>query len=197
MTSLPLPEHPRPALRPAAFARLLDDARLAPLWALLRVYVGWEWLGAGWGKLTNPGGAWVGEHAGAAVTGFLKGALAKTGGEHPDVQAWYAWFVQHVALPNATAFSYLVAFGEVAIGLALILGLFTGVAAFFGGFLNANFLLAGAVSTNPVLFILATWLVLEHRAAGRLGADGLIVPRALRLLADRRERGKPAGPAVR
>ncbi|MFB9995380.1 DoxX family membrane protein [Deinococcus oregonensis] len=148
---------------------LFADTRLAPLWALIRIYVGYEWLVAGWGKVTNPGGVWVGEQAGVAVSGFLKGALTKTTGDHPDVQGWYAWFIQNVALPNASVFSYMVAYGEILIGLALILGLFTGLAAFFGGVLNANFLLAGAVSSNPVLFILATWLVLGWRVAGYWG----------------------------
>lgn len=150
---------------------LFADTRLAPLWALIRIYVGYEWLMAGWGKVTNPGGVWVGEHAGAAVSGFLKGALTKTTGDHPDVQGWYAWFIQNVALPNAGIFSYMVAYGEVLIGLALITGLLTGLAAFFGGLLNANFLLAGAVSSNPLLFILATWLVLAWRVAGNWGLD--------------------------
>ncbi|WP_084473839.1 DoxX family protein, partial [Deinococcus pimensis] len=169
---------PRPTIpEPRVTARLLADPHLAPLWALLRVYVGYEWLTAGWGKITNPAGVWVGEKAGAAVTGFFHGALTKTGGEHPDVQGWYAWFLQHVAMPNAALFSYLVAYGELFVGGALILGLFTGVAAFFGGFLNANFLLAGAVSTNPVLFILATWLVLGWRVAGYLGLDRVVLPR--------------------
>jgi thiosulfate dehydrogenase [quinone] large subunit len=150
---------------------LFADTRLAPLWAIIRIYVGYEWLIAGWGKITNPAGVWVGEQAGAAVSGFLKGALAKTTGDHPDVQGWYAWFIQNVALPHASAFSYMVAYGEFLIGIALILGLFTGLAAFFGGLLNANFLLAGAVSSNPVLFILATWLVLAWRVAGYWGLD--------------------------
>jgi thiosulfate dehydrogenase [quinone] large subunit len=47
-------------------------------------------LMAGWGKLTNPAGAWVGATAGTAVAGFIKGALAKTAGDHPDVSGWYA-----------------------------------------------------------------------------------------------------------
>ena len=104
----------------------------------------------------NPGGVWVGEKAGVAVTGFLNGALAKTDSDHPDVQGGYAWFIQHVALPNAGLFSYLVVYGELLVGAALILGLFTSLAAFFGGVMNASYLLAGTVSTNPVLFILAT-----------------------------------------
>ena len=156
---------------------LFADTRLAPLWTLIRLYVGYEWLMAGWEKFTNPAGVWVGAKAGVAVTGFLTGALKKTTGEYPDVQGFYAWFMQYVALPNAVLFSYLVTFGEIAVGIALILGLFTGIAAFFGGFMNASYLLAGTVSSNPVLFILATLLVLAWRTAGYWGLDRWVLPR--------------------
>jgi thiosulfate dehydrogenase [quinone] large subunit len=156
---------------------LFADTRLAPLWTLIRLYVGYEWLTAGWSKLTNPAGIWVGEKAGAAISGFLRGALKKTSGDHPDVQGFYAWFIQNVALPNAALFSYLVTFGEIAVGLALILGLFTGIAAFFGGFMNASYLLAGTISSNPLLFIFATFLVLAWRTAGYWGLDRWVLPR--------------------
>jgi thiosulfate dehydrogenase (quinone) large subunit len=156
---------------------LFASTRLAPLWTIIRLYVGYEWLVAGWNKFTNPAGVWVGDKAGTAVTGFLTGALTKTTGEHPDVQGYYAWFIQQVALPNATLFSYLVTFGEIAVGVALILGLFTGIAAFFGGFMNASYLLAGTVSTNPLLFIFATLLVLAWRTAGYWGLDRWVLPR--------------------
>ena len=51
---------------------------------------------------------------------------------------WYAWFVQHVALPNAQIFSYMVAYGEFLVGVALILGFLTGVSIFFGMFMNLH-----------------------------------------------------------
>jgi thiosulfate dehydrogenase [quinone] large subunit len=178
MTQLPIRTPTQGWLKePGMSQRLFADPRLAPLWLLLRMYLGYQWLMSGWGKMTSPGGVWVGEKAGVAVAGFLKSALAKTGGEHPDVQGGYAWFIQHVALPNASLFSYLVVYGELLVGLALILGLFTGLAAFFGGFLNVSYLLAGTISTNPVLFILATWLVLGWRVAGWWGLDRLVLPR--------------------
>jgi thiosulfate dehydrogenase (quinone) large subunit len=179
MTATPAPvrkshlEIPEPNISKFLFA----DTRLAPLWTLIRLYVGYEWLIAGWGKLTNPAGVWVGEKAGTAVTGFLNGALTKTDGAHPDVQGYSAWFLQNIALPNASLFSYLVTFGEIAVGIALIMGLFTGIAAFFGGFMNASYLLAGTVSTNPVLFILAMLLVLAWRTAGYWGLDRWVLPR--------------------
>lgn len=153
---------------------LFGDVRFAWIWLILRLYVGWEWVQAGWGKLNNP--AWTGNQAGTAITGFVNGALNKTGGEHPDVQAWYAWFLQNLVLPNAATWSYLVTWGEILVGIALILGIFTGIAAFFGSFMNINYLLAGTVSTNPILFVIATWLVLAWKTAGWWGLDRWVLP---------------------
>lgn len=66
---------------------------------------------------------------------------------------------------------YVVTYGEILVGVALILGIFTGMAAFFGSFMNMNYLLAGTVSTNPMLLILAALLVLAWKTAGWWGLD--------------------------
>jgi thiosulfate dehydrogenase [quinone] large subunit len=79
-------------------------------------------------------------------------------------------------LPNASLFGYIVAFGEVAVGLGLILGMLTGIAAFFGVVMNTNFLLAGTVSTNPMLLIPSIFLILAWRNAGWLGLDRFALP---------------------
>lgn len=147
---------------------------MAPVWAVVRIYLGWQWLTAGWGKIRSP--AWVGENAGAAVRGFLQGALERAAGDRPDVPGWYAALIENVFLPNATLFSYLVAWGEVLVGVALLLGFLTGVSAFVGGLMNVTFLLAGTVSSNPVMFVLATWVVLAWRVAGYYGLDYWILP---------------------
>ena len=153
---------------------LFGDVRWAWIWLLLRVYIGWQWLEAGWGKWNNP--AWTGDKAGAAITGFVSGALQKTTGDHTDVSGWYAWFLNTFVLPYPVLWSYLVAAGEVLVGIALILGLLTGIAAFFGSFMNASYLLAGTVSINPALFIIATWLVLAWKTAGWWGLDRWALP---------------------
>jgi thiosulfate dehydrogenase [quinone] large subunit len=153
---------------------LFGDVRMAWLWLILRLYAGWEWLNAGWGKLHNP--AWTGAHAGTALTGFVQGALAETGGAHANVQSWYAWFLQHAVAPNPVPWSYLVAFGETLVGVALIVGLFTGIAAFFGALMNVNYLLAGSVSINPILFVIAIFLVLAWKIAGWWGLDRWVLP---------------------
>lgn len=153
---------------------LFSDVRMSWLWLILRLYAGYEWLTAGLTKVQSP--AWTGAAAGTAITGFVNGALKKTGGDHPDVQAWYATFLQNVVLPHASFWSHLVAWGELLVGIALLIGLFTGIAAFFGGFMNMNYLLAGTVSTNPVLLMIAMLLVLAWRTAGWLGLDRWVLP---------------------
>ena len=42
---------------------LFADTRLAPLWLVVRVYLGYLWLVAGLGKLMDPSGVWVGSKA--------------------------------------------------------------------------------------------------------------------------------------
>ena len=153
---------------------LFGDVRLSWLWLIIRLYTGYEWLTAGYEKVISP--AWVGAQSGTALTGFVNGALKQTTGAHPNVQAWYAAFLQNIVLPAAPVWSYIVAFGELLVGIALILGLFPGLAAFFGGFMNVNYLMAGTVSTNPFLFVFATWLVLAWKTAGWLGLDHWILP---------------------
>lgn len=155
---------------------LFADTRMAPVWLLVRVYLGYQWLMSGIGKLLDPSGAWVGKNAGAGVAGFAQGAMQQTGGEHPQVTGWYARFLEAVVVPNAGLFAFLVTFGETLVGLALILGLFTGIAAFFGAFMNASFIFAGTAGANPLMFILAIFLMLAWRVAGYWGLDRWALP---------------------
>ena len=175
---------PEPPLARFLFA----DTRIAWVWLIVRLYVGWQWLVAGMEKLTgysidfgsfgeHAGNSWIfTNHLGVQLSGFLHGALAQTTGAHPAVQGWYGWLVQNVGIPGAGFFSYLVTFGEIAVGLGLILGVLTGIAAFFGLFMNMNFMLAGAVSINPIIGGLALFLVLAWRVAGYYGGDRYLLP---------------------
>jgi len=153
---------------------LFSDVRWSWIWIFVRLYVGLTWLQSGLGKMNNP--AWTGNEAGRALTGFIQGALAQTGGENPQVQGWYAWFLENLVLPNAALWGRVVAAGETLVGAALILGMFTGIAAFFAAFMNVNFLLAGAVSLNPILLLLAILLILAWKTAGWWGVDRWLLP---------------------
>lgn len=183
--------HPKAATHieePPIARFLFADTRMAWLWLIVRLYVGYEWITAGWEKLTGysisfdsfgkaAGNPWVFTgHDGAAMIGFAKGALAQSVGAHPAVQGWYAWFLQNIVIPAAPAFAYIITFGEIAVGLGLIVGCLTGIAAFFGLFMNLNFMLAGAVSVNPILGVLSIFLVLAWRVAGFYGIDSYLLP---------------------
>jgi len=174
---------PEPPLARFLFA----DRRMAWFWLLVRVYAGYSWFAAGWDKLTGTSidfgtfgqksSPWVfTAHSGAAMTGFVKGAVAQTTGAHANVQGWYGNFLQTVVLPHPAFWAYLITFGELAVGLGLILGILTGIAAFFGVFMNLNYVLAGAVSTNPILGFLGLFLILAWRIAGYYGADRYLLP---------------------
>lgn len=173
---------------PNALRFLFTDTRMAWLWLIVRLYVGYQWITAGFGKLTGysiafdsfgkpeQGGSWVfGAHHGAALQGFLQGAISKSAGAFPAVQGWYAAFLQHVVLPTVVPFSGLIAFGEFFVGLGLIVGAFTGITAFFGIVMNVNYLLAGAISINPVLAVLSVFLLMAWRIAGYIGVDHILL----------------------
>ncbi|MGB7538588.1 MAG: DoxX family membrane protein [Anaerolineales bacterium] len=159
---------------PALPKIFIGDTRWAWFWLIVRIYVGWQWLTAGWEKVNDP--TWVGSQAGVSLSGFLSHAITLATGAHPSVQSWYAWFVQNIVLPQVVVWSYAVAFGELLVGVGLVLGILTGLAAFFGGFMNLNYLLAGSVSINPILLILEIGLVLAWKIAGWWGGDRWLLP---------------------
>ena len=153
---------------------IFGHTRWAWLWLIVRLYVAWQWLQATFGKLGNP--AWTGAEAGSAITGFVQGAMEKAQGPRPQVQVWYAWFLENLVLPNPEVWSYLVSIGEFLVGVALLLGVFTGIAAFFGFFMNMNYLLAGSISSNPILLLLSLLLILAWRTSGWWGIDRWLLP---------------------
>lgn len=159
---------------PPIIKLLLNDKRAAWFWFVLRVWLGWQWIQASLQKITNP--AWV--NTGAALEGFWTGAVQVPESGRPIIAFdWYRGFIQTMLDIEAyTWFGSLVAYGELVVGIALVLGAFTGFAAFFSGFMNWNFMLAGSASTNPVLFAAAVGLILAWKISGRIGVDYFLLP---------------------
>jgi thiosulfate dehydrogenase [quinone] large subunit len=159
------------------FARFLFNNSAAGLfWLPVRVFVGVAWLDAGLHKFNDPG--WT--QSGSALRAYWDRAVAIP--EAPARPAitfeWYRDFLNILRDANAeTWFAWLVTLGEIAVGVGLILGALTGIAAFFGAFMNMSFLLAGSASTNPVMFILAIGLMLAWKVAGYYGLDRWLLPK--------------------
>ncbi|MFN0070082.1 MAG: DoxX family protein [Chloroflexota bacterium] len=152
---------------------LLGDTRLAWVWLPRRLYLGYSWLTSGWAKLQNP--KWL--ETGEALRDYWANGVRID--PRPVIATdWYRAFIQFMLDAEAyTWFSKIVVFGELLIGIGLILGAFTGLAAFFGGFLNWNFVMAGTASSNALLFAIATWLVLAWKTAGWIGLDRWLLPK--------------------
>jgi thiosulfate dehydrogenase [quinone] large subunit len=156
-------------------ARLLfSDTRLAWLWLAVRLYLGYAWLSSGLGKITNP--AWT--ETGIALMGFWTNAISvPEQGKPPITFDWYREFISFLLNGGHYVwFAKLIVFGEIAVGIALILGAFVGIVAFFGAFMNWNFMMAGTASTNPVLFSLAILIMLAWKTAGHYGLDRWLLP---------------------
>ncbi len=168
---------------PSLITTLLNHPLAAWLWLPIRVWLGWQWLTAGWEKITNP--AWM--QSGAALKGFLAGAVSAMGAHGPVIHyTWYSNFLKVLIASNSYVWmAKLVSVGETFVGIALILGMFTGFAAFFGGFMNFNYLMAGTVSVNPMFLVLAVTLMLAWKVSGYIGLDYFLVPRYGALWSDR------------
>jgi thiosulfate dehydrogenase (quinone) large subunit len=158
-------------------AQFLFQGTLASwVWLAVRVFVGWQFLTSGWGKLS--GGKWL-DGGGASIMAFWQSAvkIPDAPAKPPITYDWYRGFLQLlIDSGSAPWFSYVIVFGEIAVGLGLILGAFVGLAAVGGLLMNMSFMLAGTVSTNPVLALLAILLILAWKNAGFVGLDRFLLP---------------------
>ena len=150
---------------------LFQTIKVSWLWVILRLYLAATWLPAGWGKLHNP--AWM---SGAAIEGFWKNAVSVETGT--ITYEWYRTFLQFMIDSGWSHwFGPLMAYSELIVGTLLVLGAFTGIAAFFGAFFNLNFMLAGVASSNPLMFLFSMLLILAWKVAGWYGLDRWLLPR--------------------
>jgi thiosulfate dehydrogenase (quinone) large subunit len=154
---------------------LFSDTRIMSwFWLVVRVLIGLEWVNASSHKLGNP--AWM--QTGEALKGFWTSAIAiPDAGRPPITYDWYRSFIQGMLDSGAYVwFAKLIAIGELAVGIGLIIGAFVGIAAFFGALMNWNFIMAGSTSINPLLLVGEVALVLAWKIAGHWGADRFLLP---------------------
>jgi len=159
---------------PSIINALFNHPLAGLIWLPVRIWLGYQWISAALGKFKSP--AWM--QTGTALKGFWTNAIAiPATGTVPIHYAWYRSFLEFMINSQAyTWFAKLIPVGEFLIGAAMILGIFTGVAAFAGGFMNWNFMMAGSASVNPMFFALSVLLVLAWKVSGYFGVDYYLVP---------------------
>ena len=151
------------------FNQFLRENKIAAgILTVLRLYLGYEWMTAGYHKLAG----------GFDTAGFLKGAIANPvkGPDGSAVYGWYVNFLQHMALPNAHIFNTIIPLGEFLVGVGLILGCLTTAAMFFGLVMNFSYMFAGTVSSNPLDILIGVIIIAAGYNAGRIGLDRWVVP---------------------
>ncbi|MBY0097145.1 DoxX family membrane protein [Mesobacillus maritimus] len=151
------------------FANILRENKIAAgILTVIRIWLGYNWMTAGYHKLAD----------GFDASGFLKGAIANPvmGPDGAPVYSWYVQFLESFALPNIELFNFIVPLGEFLVGLGLLLGCLTTAAMFFGLVMNFSFFLAGTVSHNPTDIFFGFILLFAGYNAGRYGLDRWVVP---------------------
>jgi thiosulfate dehydrogenase [quinone] large subunit len=151
--------------------------------ALLRVVVGAWFIKAVWTKvvLAYLGGVVPYPAVSARFLAFQPKRVAEFAADNPI--AWYKAFLQNTVLPHASLFAILQTYGEVAVGLGLVLGLATRLSAVIGFVLCVNYGLATQWMTFGQqgfhLLLITSMVVFLVAGAGRVwGLDAALRPRS-------------------
>jgi len=145
-------------------------AKSANFWLVpLRMYLGYMWVMSGLEKYHS---GWFDYQMLAGTADAASGAsMMQLIGEHTP--GWYAWMVDTILVPNAMLFQKLIVFTEVGIGVGLIAGLFTFIAAAVAVAMNINFILSTGL--NDYWFLAGSVACLG--GAGRaFGLDHYVIP---------------------
>lgn len=143
-----------------------------PAWIVvpLRLYLSTAFLDA----LTNK----AGPRRWSAWLHFMPHFVARLA---PDAARWYQPVLAHIVLPHATLFAALVSIGEVAVGLALLFGAVTRLAAAGGIMLTANYFLLNGLTivdvSNDFAILVGLIVVFLSRAGRTLGVDAWLARR--------------------
>lgn len=144
------------------------------VWLLVRLYLGWQWVDAAWGKITGDG--WL-NNGGAALKGYTQSAIDSASNDHaPVAYDWWVDVLQFIS-DNASWMAKIIPFVELTVGILMLVGLFTGVVAVIGLMLNFSFVLSGTAGVNPVFILLGLMLLAAWRNAGWYGLDRFVLPR--------------------
>ncbi|MGX6445816.1 DoxX family membrane protein [Neobacillus sp. K501] len=158
--------------------KYINGTKVAIVWTVLRIWLGFQWIEAGYSKIKS----------GFDAGGFIQGAIANASGDHPTVQGWYAGFLEGFTLPNIEFFNILIPWGEFLVGLGLILGLVTIPALIASAFMNFNFIMAGVglSGLDSKLFVVAMILLFIGKGRYYYGLDRFATPYIKKLIPTKR-----------
>jgi len=151
---------------PGVFTWLRESKVASIAWLAVRVWIGCMWFQAGWAKVFGAENPYFLHNNGAGVAGFA--------GHGAAAYSWWASIMHSFVVPNASWIAVMVAFGELAIGLGLVVGFLTRTAAVCSLLLLFTYIMSGTASVTAfyalcALIVLATW-----RTSTWISVDGVI-----------------------
>ena len=157
-----------PAARPTprVWDWLRDSKLMALGWTAMRIWLGVMWIQAGVAKLWGDENPAFLHHNGAGVAGFAA--------HGSPAYSWWGHFLTGFVVPNASWIAVLVAVSELAIGIALCLGLFTRLAALGSLALLFTYVMSGTASVCAWYALFAIVILAMWRTASWIGVDGLV-----------------------
>ena len=145
----------------------LKSSKLAALvWTGMRVWLGVMWIQAGSAKIWGAEAAGFLHNNGAGVAGFAAHGT--------PAYSWWGSFLHGFVVPNAGPLGVLIAVAEFSIGVALVAGLFTRVAALGSLALLFTYVMSGTASVCAFYAAIAIVILVMWRTSSWIGIDGLI-----------------------
>jgi thiosulfate dehydrogenase (quinone) large subunit len=138
----------------------------APVWTAMRVWLGVMWIQAGSAKIWGAEAAGFMHNGGAGVAGFAAHGT--------PAYSWWGTFLHGFVVPNAGALGVLIALAEFSIGVALVAGLFTRVAALGSLGLLFTYVMSGTASVCAFYALFAIVILVMWRTSSWIGVDGLV-----------------------
>lgn len=157
---------PETRRNPTVWESVKQSKVMALGWTAMRVWLGVMWIQAGKDKIWGSESAGFLHHGGPAVKGF---ALHGT-----PAYSWWGSFLHHFVVPNAGWIGVLIAVGELAVGIALVAGAFTRLAALGSLLMLFTYVMSGTASVCAFYALFAVVILTMWRTASWIGVDGLV-----------------------
>jgi thiosulfate dehydrogenase (quinone) large subunit len=135
-------------------------------WLAMRVWLGIMWIQAGWAKLWGAENTAFLHNNGAGVAGFAAHGKA--------AYSWWGSFLHSFVVPNSGWIGIVVAVAEFTIGFALVLGIFTRVAALGSLALLFTYVMSGTASVCALYALFAIVILVMWKTSSWIGIDGLL-----------------------
>jgi len=151
---------------PGMWEWIKESKVMAVVWTAMRVWLGIMWIQAGWAKLWGAENAAFLHHDGAGVAGFAAHGQA--------AYSWWGSFLHSFVVPNSGWIGILVAVAEFTIGVALVAGIFTRVAALGSLALLFTYVMSGTASVCALYALFAIVTLTMWKTSSWIGVDGLL-----------------------